>query len=390
MTPAEKRFCLQVIKSLFKNKRSIGFQKPVDIVAFNIPDYFDIIKHPMDLGTAEQKLNNDQYPTIDDFIKDIQLIFDNCYLYNNPSDPICQDAKKLEIYFKKLLKKAPSHAGAESTTYHNVPSTTTTTTTDYHDNDTDNIEQRNGSNYPLTVKLPVLPTPPPITPVEPTATVELMPDDQLKRCKMVVKEMKSHRHKDYSWPFLLPVDPTAWGAQDYYQIIKHPMDMSTYERKLNEFEYANEDQLADDIRLMLNNCYTYNPPGHDIYNRGKMFEEAFEKYWEKIHQDKPTKDIERKSSTSKRRRSSYKGNGIYFWFGLGRLLTFLLDPAQNNIITIPQTNINTTNSIPNTTIAATDNYAQPQLGVDHTGENVTVNHKPEEPSTNGGKVTHLK
>jgi hypothetical protein len=165
--------------------------------------------------------------------------------------------------------------------------------------------QQQEYHHPLTVKLPVLPTPPPITPVEPVETVELMPDDQLKRCYMVVKELKNPRHKEYSWPFERPVDAAAWGASDYYEIIKRPMDMTTYERKLNEFEYAHEDELANDIRLMFQNCYIYNPPGHQIYELGKKFEKVFEKYWEKIHQEKPVK--EKSSSSSKKRRSSQKG-----------------------------------------------------------------------------------
>ena len=34
--------------------------KPVDPVALNIPDYFDIIKQPMDLGTIQKNIENNQ------------------------------------------------------------------------------------------------------------------------------------------------------------------------------------------------------------------------------------------------------------------------------------------------------------------------------------------
>lgn len=107
MSSAEKKWCSQTIKSLKKHKRAVAFLQPVDPVLFNIPDYFDIIKSPMDLGTVEKKLKADQYPTVAAFKADVQLVFQNCYLYNNPGDPVTQDAKKLEEHYQKLCKKEP-------------------------------------------------------------------------------------------------------------------------------------------------------------------------------------------------------------------------------------------------------------------------------------------
>jgi hypothetical protein len=108
MNPAEKKWCAQTIKSLKKHKRAIAFLDPVDPIQFNIPDYFDIIKSPMDLGTVEKKLAAEAYPTVEAFKADIQLVFNNCYLYNNAGDPVTQDAKKLEEHYMKLCKKEPS------------------------------------------------------------------------------------------------------------------------------------------------------------------------------------------------------------------------------------------------------------------------------------------
>lgn len=91
-----------------KHKRAIAFLDPVDPIQFNIPDYFDIVKSPMDLGTVERKLAADEYPTVEAFKADVQLVFNNCYLYNNAGDPVTQDAKKLEEHYIKLCKKEPS------------------------------------------------------------------------------------------------------------------------------------------------------------------------------------------------------------------------------------------------------------------------------------------
>lgn len=45
--------CQDMVRELLKHEDAWPFAKPVDPVALNIPDYFDIIKHPMDLGTIK-------------------------------------------------------------------------------------------------------------------------------------------------------------------------------------------------------------------------------------------------------------------------------------------------------------------------------------------------
>jgi len=46
--------------------------------------------------------------------------------------------------------------------------------------------------------------------------------------------------------------------QDYYRIIKHPMDMGTIKKKLDSQQYICAKDCIDDFNLMFNNCYTYN------------------------------------------------------------------------------------------------------------------------------------
>lgn len=51
------------------------------------------------------------------------------------------------------------------------------------------------------------------------------------------------------------------GLQDYYTIIKRPMDMGQIKRKLENLEYSCSQECIDDFRLVFNNCITYNKPG---------------------------------------------------------------------------------------------------------------------------------
>ena len=50
-------------------------------------------------------------------------------------------------------------------------------------------------------------------------------------------------------------------SKDYFTVIKHPMDLSTIRKKLDDRVYQNGQECLDDFTLMFNNCYTFNNPG---------------------------------------------------------------------------------------------------------------------------------
>lgn len=58
------------------------FLEKVDPQRLNIHDYYDIIKNPMDFGTIKEKLKSHSYLSMKQFLEDIELVFDNCILYN--------------------------------------------------------------------------------------------------------------------------------------------------------------------------------------------------------------------------------------------------------------------------------------------------------------------
>jgi hypothetical protein len=49
--------------------------------------YKDVIKRPMDLSTVKKKIARKAYPNAQACIDDLRLIFENCYLFNKPTDP---------------------------------------------------------------------------------------------------------------------------------------------------------------------------------------------------------------------------------------------------------------------------------------------------------------
>lgn len=144
--------------------------------------------------------------------------------------------------------------------------------------------------------------------------------EQLRFCARLVREMLSRKHASYAWPFYKPVDVNSLGLHDYYEIIKHPMDLSTIkviplaslslqirlslqivwflifghllrssdfimkkvsqtstrvnsrclqQKKMDSRQYRDAQEFAADVRLMFSNCYKYNPPDHDVVSMAR-------------------------------------------------------------------------------------------------------------------------
>ena len=79
-----------------------------------------------------------------------------------------------------------------------------------------------------------------------------------------------------SEPFREAVDWKTLGLFDYPQIIKHPMDLGTVKRKINEGKYKSLHEAGDDVRQIWKNCMTYNADGSDFYNLAEVSEDEIE------------------------------------------------------------------------------------------------------------------
>ncbi|CAI4057597.1 Bdf2p SKDI_04G1740 [Saccharomyces kudriavzevii IFO 1802] len=96
------RTCLKILRILGSKKNSdinFPFLQPVDPIALNLPNYFEIIKNPMDLGTISNNLMNWKYKTVDQFINDVNLVFLNCFQFNPEGNEVHLMGKKLKELF---------------------------------------------------------------------------------------------------------------------------------------------------------------------------------------------------------------------------------------------------------------------------------------------------
>jgi len=59
----------------------------------------------MDLGTMKYKLNTIQYKSFEEFVQDLQLMFTNCYTYNNEDADEYKCARNLSQNVERQLGK---------------------------------------------------------------------------------------------------------------------------------------------------------------------------------------------------------------------------------------------------------------------------------------------
>nr|CCA27731.1 conserved hypothetical protein [Albugo laibachii Nc14] len=103
-----KNRLMPLLTKLMESEHGWAFNSPVDPVQWNIPDYFDIIKCPMDLGAIKKRLENEHYNSVDAFAADVRLVFENCIAYNSSTNKFNIAAKQLLTQFEKNLTSIKS------------------------------------------------------------------------------------------------------------------------------------------------------------------------------------------------------------------------------------------------------------------------------------------
>ena len=93
----------RIIDKLCTKKEAYWFLAPVDPEKLNLPEYFKVITHPMDLGTVKNYLAGSKYTTPSEFAADVRLTFNNAMTFNGVASPVYACAKKLLQMFEKAL-----------------------------------------------------------------------------------------------------------------------------------------------------------------------------------------------------------------------------------------------------------------------------------------------
>nr|XP_009912087.1 PREDICTED: bromodomain-containing protein 3-like [Haliaeetus albicilla] len=349
-----------VMKAMWRHNFSWPFHQPVDAAALNLPDYYSIIKKPMDLSTIKKRLEHNYYTKAAECIEDFKTMFLNCYIYNKPGDDIVFMAQELEKVFMQkiaqmppeeklvILNKGKRKGKKPEETQQSNPGTsneqsamqkqaesneqppvmtqelqqvtlaplsaaqltalmpaavritkakkgvkrkadTTTPTTSIFTasseasttfNERKAVKAYKGENkcmIPNKLQKRRLPD----SQQSPEILKKIQLPEQLKHCNEILKEMFSKKHAAYAWPFLKS-DVASFSLGENQGITKHPTDLGTIKKKMDNFEYSDIQEFATDVRLMFMSCYKRNSPDHEIVAMARKLQDVFEMHFAKV------------------------------------------------------------------------------------------------------------
>lgn len=304
VTSARLAHMKKIISNLKKGSSSVAFRVPVDPVALNVPNYLDTIKEPMDLGTIDTKLKHKSYTGISEFVRDFNMVVNNCYIFNGRDHAVSLQAGKMEASFNNQMKMLPSanlvEPSREDKKLHKPKVEPMRQAPPRRQSmNAGNARSPSSSTNPQTFALGPEGVPlirrdsnvndgrakRAVVPPKRHSDFAGRPKKkkyelELKFCYEVLKELQAVKHWAFAQFFYTPVDPVALNIPTYFQIIKKPMDLGTIMTKLENNAYEKASEFKEDVQLIFKNCYKFNPEGEFVHDCGRKLEEVFNKKWE--------------------------------------------------------------------------------------------------------------
>ena len=105
----------------------------------------------------------------------------------------------------------------------------------------------------------------------------LCPGCRVNIPKNVIEQLST---EDTLGIFAEPV--TKEVAENYFDVIRNPMDMLTMSQKANKGQYKSLQSLRQDFELMCNNALLFNKPGDEYFSASVAFFERIEGYFESL------------------------------------------------------------------------------------------------------------
>ncbi|XP_065263736.1 protein polybromo-1 isoform X12 [Emys orbicularis] len=267
------------------------FQKLPSKVQY--PDYYAIIKEPIDLKTIAQRIQNGSYKSIHAMAKDIDLLAKNAKTYNEPGSQVFKDAnaikkifnmKKAEIEHNELAKsslriRTPSNLAASKLT---GPSSQGKGSVGDERNSTNKYYRNKRSVQgdrlsAITMALQYGSESDEDAALAAAARYEegeseaesitsfMDTSNPLYQLYDTVRNCRNNQGQLISEPFFHL--PSKKKYPDYYQQIKMPVSLKQIRTKLKNHEYETLDHLECDLNLMFENAKRYNVPNSAIYKR---------------------------------------------------------------------------------------------------------------------------
>ncbi|XP_050997322.1 protein polybromo-1 isoform X32 [Acomys russatus] len=265
------------------------FQKLPSKVQY--PDYYAIIKEPIDLKTIAQRIQNGSYKSIHAMAKDIDLLAKNAKTYNEPGSQVFKDANSIKKIFYMKKAEVEHHEMAKSSLRIRTASNLAAARLTGSSHSKSSLgEERNPTSKYYRNKRAVQGGRLSAITMALQYGSESEEDAALAAARYEEGESEAESitsFMDVSNPFHQLYDtvrscrnnqgqliaepffhlPSKKKYPDYYQQIKMPISLQQIRTKLKNQEYETLDHLECDLNLMFENAKRYNVPNSAIYKR---------------------------------------------------------------------------------------------------------------------------
>jgi hypothetical protein len=196
-----------ILNELRELPEAVHFLMPVN--AKKVPDYYNLVKNPIDLQAIRKRTNEKHYKNRQMFLEDMRLLTENSMLYNGAQHHITLASERLyEICIEKFNEQEDKLLKLEK------------------------------------------------------AINPLLDDNSLIAFNYILEKIfeESIITVDNSLNFLKPVNKSKY--KDYYDIIKNPIDLEVIKNRISTKKYKSREEFIGDFELLLNNSLTYNGPNN--------------------------------------------------------------------------------------------------------------------------------
>ncbi|XP_055468238.1 protein polybromo-1 isoform X9 [Psammomys obesus] len=233
------------------------FQKLPSKVQY--PDYYAIIKEPIDLKTIAQRIQNGSYKSIHAMAKDIDLLAKNAKTYNEPGSQVFKDANSIKKIFYMKKAEIEHHEMAKSSlrisnkrAVQGGRLSAITMALQYGSESEEDAalaaaRYEEGESEAESI----------------TSFMDI--SNPFYQLYDTVRSCRNNQGQLIAEPFFHL--PSKKKYPDYYQQIKMPISLQQIRTKLKNQEYETLDHLECDLNLMFENAKRYNVPNSAIYKR---------------------------------------------------------------------------------------------------------------------------
>ncbi|XP_078341270.1 protein polybromo-1-like isoform X7 [Crassostrea virginica] len=264
------------------------------------PEYYKIIKNPIDMKMIAQKIQGNMYNSLGEVERDFLLMVKNARTFNEPKSVIYKDAvemkriiqkKKQEIIQRKsMVPKPPERVRTRNL----QKMSAICAALKYPSDDEDDEASLDASLMEYD---------------DDSGTETIMSEDDNLYLMLLnaVKNYKMSSGKTISEPFVKL--PSKRFYPDYYEEIVKPMSLSNVRKKIKFNQYRSLEEVAADLNLVFDNARQYNADDSLLYQHAVILQKVMTD--KKRELDRLDSKISREfydddsqmSSSSKQRRS---------------------------------------------------------------------------------------